>query len=163
MSGVFLLLLPHSLSISVPVIVWGSEFCEHSVVNKPLFFSCFLGFFGFFFSWWRKITETFRGDYSLQCLLNLSQNWDNELMKFHFNNHSLNSTNSTNLSRPLCKASCPSGESTPPPRLPVWDCQQTHLLSPPASRSLINRLNRTLPGTASWQTSLVTGRLPGIT
>jgi len=57
----------------------------------------------------------------------------------------------SHLSRSLCKASCPSREWTAPPSL-VWLSNLLMVHSTPASRQLINVLNRTGPKTEPWGT-----------
>ncbi|KAK4824371.1 hypothetical protein QYF61_014031 [Mycteria americana] len=67
----------------------------------------------------------------------------------------------SNLSRSLCKASCPSRESTAPPCL-VSSANLLMVHSTPASRSLINILNRTGPRIEPRGTPLLTGCQPDI-
>lgn len=68
--------------------------------------------------------------------------------------HAIMIAQCSNLSRSLCKASCP---------LRVNSTFQFSIISKiptPVSRSLINILNRTVPRTEPWGTTLVTGLQP---
>ena len=71
---------------------------------------------------------------------------------------SLMITQCSNLSRSLCKASCPSRDWTAPPSL-VSTANFLMMCYTPAYRSLINILNRTDPGIKCWGTLLVSSQM----